>query len=248
MNKKITVIIQARMGSTRLPGKVLMNISGKTVLHHVVDRVSQCRNIDDIIIATTTLDKDDLIVKEVEKIGCKYFRGSENNVLDRYYEAATFNKSDIIIRITSDCPLIDPLIVDKIIEFYINNNYEMVTNACSDSSKRTYPRGLDTEIFSYNVLKKAKENAKESYQLEHVTPYIYENTTNIFYYKNNIDYSKYRFTLDTEEDLKLIKEIYSNLYFGENNFYLGDVIEVMENNPDLFFINNSIKQKHIREE
>lgn len=248
MNKKITVIIQARMGSTRLPGKVLMNISEKTVLHHVVDRVSQCRNIDDIIIATTTLDKDDLIVKEVEKIGCKYFRGSENNVLDRYYEAATFNKSDIIIRITSDCPLIDPLIVDKIIEFYINNNYEMVTNACSDSSKRTYPRGLDTEIFSYNVLKKAKENAKESYQLEHVTPYIYENTTNIFYYKNNIDYSKYRFTLDTEEDLKLIKEIYSNLYFGENNFYLGDVIEVMENNPDLFFINNSIKQKHIREE
>ena len=248
MNKKITVIIQARMGSTRLPGKVLMNISGKTVLYHVVDRVSQCRNIDDIIIATTTLDKDDLIVKEVEKIGCKYFRGSENNVLDRYYEAATFNKSDIIIRITSDCPLIDPLIADKIIEFYINNNYEMVTNACSDSSKRTYPRGLDTEIFSYNVLKKAKENAKESYQLEHVTPYIYENTTNIFYYKNNIDYSKYRFTLDTEEDLKLIKEIYNNLYFGENNFYLGDVIEVMENNPDLFFINNSIKQKHIREE
>lgn len=247
MKKKITVIIQARMGSTRLPGKVLMNINGKTVLHHVIDRVSQCKNIDDIIIATTNLEKDDLIVKEVEKIGCKYFRGSEDNVLDRYYEAATLNKSDIIIRITSDCPLIDPKVVDEMIEFYINNNYEMVTNACADSSKRTYPRGLDTEVFSYKVLKEAKENAKESYQLEHVTPYIYENTTKIFYYKNNIDYSKYRFTLDTKEDLKLIKEIYRNLYFGENNFYLKEVIEVMENNPDLYFINNGIKQKHIKE-
>lgn len=247
MNGKITAIIQARMGSTRLPGKVLMDIGGKTVLHHVVDRVSRCKNIDDIIIATTTLDKDDLIVKECEKIGCKYFRGSEDNVLDRYYEAATNNNSQIIIRITSDCPLIDGEVVDEMVEFYKNNNYEMVTNASPNPKERTYPRGLDTEIFSYKLLKEAKENANQSYQLEHVTPYIYENTTNIFYYKNNINYSKYRFTLDTPEDLELIKEIYKNLYLGENNFYLKDVIELMEKNPDLYFINNNIKQKHIKE-
>lgn len=247
MNNKKTVIIQARMGSTRLPGKVLMDIGGKTVLNHVVERISQCKNIDDIIIATTTLSKDDLIVKEAEKIGCKYYRGSEDNVLNRYYEAATYNRSDVIIRITSDCPLIDSKLVDEMLYFYMENNFDMVTNASPDNNNnRTYPRGLDTEIFSYNMLKKAKENATKTYQREHVTPYLYENITNIFYYKNPIDYSKYRFTLDTPEDLILIKEIYKRLYIEENNFYLEDIIKVMEKNTHLYFINNNIEQKHIR--
>lgn len=247
MDKKVIAIIQARVGSTRLPGKVLININNKTVLNHVVDRVSQCKNIDDIIIATTILDRDNSIVEEAKNIGCKYFRGSEDNVLDRYYQAATNNNSDIVVRITSDCPLIDPKIIDKMIGFYMENNYDIVTNAPPDNNQRTYPRGLDVEIFSYDKLKEAKENAKRLYQLEHVTPYMYENTTNIFYYKNNIDYSKYRFTLDTKEDLKLIKEIYNYLYFGEHNFYLDEIIQVMENNPSLYLINNNIVQKKIKE-
>lgn len=247
MDKKITAIIQARVGSTRLPGKVLINIKGKTILNHVVDRVRQSTFIDDIVIATTTLQRDDLIVDEAKKINCKYFRGSESNVLDRYYQAATTNNSDIIIRITSDCPLIDPQIIDKMIQFYLKNDYGMVTNISQNNNDRTYPRGLDAEIFSYNLLELAVKNAKEDYQLEHVTPYIYENYNNIYYYKNDIDYSKYRLTLDTEDDLKLIKEIYDRCYIDSNNFYLKEIIEVMEHNPQLYFLNNMVEQKKLKD-
>lgn len=244
---KIIAIIQARMGSTRLPGKVLINIQGKTILNHVIDRVKQSKYIDEIIIATTNANQDDLIVNEALKNNCKYFRGSEKNVLERYYQAATLNNGDIIVRITSDCPLIDPKIIDEMLRFYINNSYDVVTNASADLTKRTYPRGLDVEIFSYRLLKEAYEKADKDYQLEHVTPYIYENNNNTFYYMNNVDYSKYRWTLDTKEDLLLIEEIYARLYINEHDFYLDNIIEIMEKNPYLLLINNEIIQKNVKE-
>lgn len=245
-NKKIVVIIQARVGSTRLFGKVLKEIKGKTILAHVVERVSQSKYIDQIVIATSNLKQDDNIVKEAKKLGISYFRGSESNVLSRYYHTAIHYNADIIIRITSDCPLIDPNIIDNLIKFYLEHDYSVVTNVGIDKSNRTYPRGLDTEIFSFNLLKEAFINAKENYQLEHVTPYIYENNKDIYYYKNDVNYSKYRWTVDTKEDFELIKIIYEKLYKTENNFYLEDIIKIIENNPELIEINKDIQQKEIK--
>lgn len=242
---KIGAIVQARMGSTRLSGKVMKNLEGKTVLEHVIDRVRQSKLIDEIIIATTTHNRDDVIEAEALRCGVKAFRGSEDDVLSRYYYAAKENSLDVVIRITSDCPLIDSKVLDEVIKFYVDNNYDIVSNAGSDLSKRTYPRGLDIEVFSFKVLEKSFANAKETYQKEHVTPYIYENSICVYYYKNDIDYSKHRWTLDTDEDFKLISEIYKHLYHGEHDFYLSDIVKLFETKQELFDINAHIEQKKL---
>ena len=242
---KVVAIIQARMGSTRLSGKVMKIIKGKTVLEHVIERVKQAKLIDEIIIATTVDSRDETIYNEALRCGVKAYRGSEDDVLSRYYYSAKENGADVIIRITSDCPLIDPLIVDKIVGFYQKNNYEIVTNAGSDLSQRTYPRGLDTEVFSFVLLEEAFNKADKTYQREHVTPYIYENSISKFYYKSDVDYSKFRWTLDTKEDFELIEAIYNRLYLGKHDFYLNDIISVFEKEPELFNINAHIEQKKI---
>lgn len=243
---KVAAIIQARMGSTRLPGKVMKKLSGKTVLSHVIERVRQSNLIEEIIIATTTHDRDNIIEEEAVKCGSKVFRGSEKDVLSRYYFAAKEYKVDIIVRITSDCPLIDPYVIDKIINFYQNSQYDLVTNAGADLCKRTYPRGLDTEVFSFELLENAFLNGKEDYHREHVTPFIYENSDNVYYFKNEIDYSNHRWTLDTEEDFKLISEIYNKLYIGSHDFYLNEIIELLKEDTDLYKINAHIEQKNIK--
>ncbi|MFV0440863.1 MAG: cytidylyltransferase domain-containing protein [Lachnospirales bacterium] len=245
---KIGAIIQARVGSTRLPEKVLKNICGKSVLDHVITRVRQSKYIDEIIIATTILDRDIAIINEAEKIGVKSFCGSEDDVLSRYYLAAKENSLDVIVRITSDCPLIDSKVIDEVVKTYLDNKYDIVTNAGSDLSQRTYPRGLDTEVFSFEALENAYKNAVEKYQREHVTPYIYENAKEVFYYKNSTDYSKYRWTLDTEEDFEVISKIYENLYDDRNihNFYLMDIVKLFEEKPELYDINAHIEQKKLK--
>jgi len=242
---KIGAIIQARMGSTRLPEKVMKNLLGKTVLEHVIERVKQSKLIDEIIIATTTHDRDAVIESEALRCGAKAFRGSEDDVLSRYYYAVKDNDLDVVVRITSDCPLIDPQVLDEVIQYYVNNDYDIVSNAGSDLSKRTYPRGLDTEVFSFKVLENAFINVKETYQREHVTPYIYENSIGVYYYKNHIDYSKHRWTLDTDEDFNLISEIYKHLYHGEHDFYLSDIVKLFEAKPELFNINAHVEQKKL---
>jgi len=243
---KIGAIIQARMGSTRLPEKVMKNLQGKTVLEHVIERVKQSKLIDEIIIATTTHERDTAIESEALRCGVKAFRGSEDDVLSRYYYAAKENNLDVVVRITSDCPLIDPRIIDDIVQFYKNNNYDIVTNAGNDVENRTYPRGLDVEILSFDILENAYINASEKYQREHVTPYIYEVVQNKFYYKNQSDYSKYRWTLDTDEDFQLIKEIYKVLYKGVHDFYMDDIISLINEQPSLQLINAHIEQKKLK--
>ena len=243
---KIGAIIQARMGSTRLSGKVMKDLEGKTVLEHVIDRVKQSKMIDEIIIATTIKDRDDEIEEEALRCGVKAFKGSEDDVLSRYFYAAKENNLDVVVRITSDCPLIDTKVIDEIIQCYVKNEYDIVSNAGSDLIKRTYPRGLDTEVFSLEVLESAFNNAKEIYQREHVTPYIYEKSDNVYYYRNDVDYSKYRWTLDTDEDFKLISEVYKNLYQGKHDFYLSDIVKLFEIKPELFGINAHIEQKRIK--
>lgn len=243
---KVGAIIQARMGSTRLPGKVMMKIKGKSVLEHVIDRVSQSEKVDEIIIATTTEDCDNVIVDEALKAGVKSYRGSEDDVLSRYYFAAKENAIDVIIRITSDCPLVDPRIVDEIVNSYVKKDYDIVSNASADLTQRTFPRGLDIEVFSFELLEKAFYDANKQYHREHVTPYIYENSKKIFYYKNDIDYSMHRWTLDTKEDFELITVIYDRLYKGIHNFYFMDIIELLIKEPKIFDINAHIKQKKLK--
>jgi len=240
---RVVAIIQARLGSTRLPAKIMKDLFGKSVLAHVIERIKQIKSIDDIIIATTTLGRDDIVENEAESRGAKVFRGSEEDVLSRYFHAAQKYHVNTVVRITSDCPLIDPFISDKMINYFHENEYDLVTNAGSDLTQRTYPRGLDTEVFSIEVLEEAFNKATEGYQREHVTPYIYEKSKKIYYYKNSCDYSRFRWTLDTEEDFALIYEIYKHLYRGKHDFYFEDVIKLFDQYPDLIKINENVKQK-----
>lgn len=244
---KVVAIIQARMGSTRLTGKVLKDLYGRPVLDHVLERVRQSKGVDQVIIATTVHTNDQPIVEFCKSNDVSYFRGSEEDVLSRYYFAAKESGADIVIRITSDCPLIDPNILDELLEFYLKNDYDVVTNAGADLTKRTYPRGLDTEIFSFSILAEAYKNANERYQREHVTPYLYEKYERIYHYMNDMDYSNLRWTLDTSEDFQLISLIYEELYKGVHDFYLSEILHVFDEHPDYFEINAHVEQKKLRE-
>ena len=238
---KIGTIIQTRMGSTRLPGKVMKIIEGKTVLAHVIERVKLSEMLDKIIIATTTRSRDDVIEDEALKNGVLVSRGSENDVLGRYYHAAVENDLDVIVRITSDCPLIDPNIVDNLIGWYIEYEGDVVGTA--GIWKSTYPAGLDLSVVSFKKLEEAYFRATKEYQREHVMPYIYENSKKISIIKNPVDYSNQRWTIDTEEDLELIEAIYFRLYKGKHDFFLKEIIDLMNREPELYKINAHIVQK-----
>lgn len=243
---KVVCIVQARVGSTRLPGKVLKNICGKTVLEHCINRLKRVKYINEIIVATTTLDKDDAIVKECKILGVKCFRGSEEDVLSRYYYAAKENYADAVVRITSDCPLVDSVVTENIIKYYIENaeDYDYVSNTID----RTYPRGLDTEVFSFNALEKSFKEAKSERDREHVTPYIWDNKDifNIYQYKNNNDNSELRWTLDTEEDFKVISFIFEN--FKSNSYFgMKEIINLLKKNPEIIEINKCIEQKKLND-
>lgn len=247
-DKKIVAIIQARMGSTRLPGKVLYNLCGKPVLLHVIERIRRSKNVTDIIVVTSTDKANDEIRELCLKESVFVYSGSENDVLDRFYQAAKtigLNNTDLIVRITADCPLIDYNVIDKVISKYVSGKYDIVSNAGSDMTYRTFPRGLDVEVFSFGMLEKAFSNAKKTYQKEHVTPYIYENSNSAYYYMNDIDYSRYRWTLDTEEDWALISSIYDRLYLGEHNFGLEQILDLLRKEPELHDINKHIEQKKL---
>ena len=235
------------MGSTRLSGKVLKQIKGNTILGHVVERLQQSKYADSIIIATTNSPSDVRIEEEAKRLNTAVFRGSEDNVLSRYYYAAKQNELDIVIRVTSDCPLIDPLVLDEMIKLYLDKKYEVVTNVGMELEDRTFPRGLDAEIFSFSMLEEAFKSATEQYQKEHVTPYIYEHFKNTYYYKNNTDYSNHRWTVDTQEDFELISAIYNYLYEGTHDFYLNDIVKLFEVHPELYAINAEIEQKQIKD-
>ncbi len=236
------VVIQARMGSTRLSGKVMKLLCGKTVLAHDVERVRLARNIEGVVIATTIHERDDVIVEEAARLGVGVFRGSEDDVLGRYYHAACEQRADTIIRITSDCPLIDPFILDDVIAYYEKNQFAIVTNAGPDVGLRTFPRGLDVEVFSFVALEEAHQKAELGDQREHVTPYIYEHM-DCGYVTNAEDYSKYRWTLDTEEDYALMLAIYQKLYHGKHDFFYKDVLQLMKEFPELADINKHVEQK-----
>ncbi|MAG02899.1 acylneuraminate cytidylyltransferase [Candidatus Pacearchaeota archaeon] len=242
---KIVCIIQARVGSTRLPKKILLKVQEKEILIHVLERVLRSKMIDEIIVATTTNPNDEQIVKllhEHPHSKIKISRGSEEDVLDRYYQAAKDTGADIIVRITSDCPLIDWDLIDQIIVEFQKGEYDYISNVLD---KRTYPRGLDVECFSFEVLDKMQKICKEKREREHVTTYIRENRA-MFRTKNieqDVDLSNLRWTLDEADDLKLITIIYNKLYQNKFDFNTEDIISLINKEPELAYINKHVEQK-----
>jgi spore coat polysaccharide biosynthesis protein SpsF len=234
----IIAVIQARISSTRLPGKVLKKIEGKTVLEHVINRVKVVKNLDDVIVATTVKKEDLEIVKLCANLGISVFCGSEDDVLDRYYQAARLFKAKHIIRITSDCPLIDFKVIEGVVDLYFRENANYATNTIPE----TFPDGEDVEVFSFKALKIAWENAELSSEREHITPYIRNNPSifKIVNLKSNINLSNKRWTIDESEDFKFIKIIYKNLYPKDSLFGMETILNYLRNNPEVEKINKNI--------
>lgn len=247
---KTIAIIQARMGSTRLQGKVMKKLCDKTVLAHVVNRVKACERVDEVVVATTKSFDDNCIIEEAENLKVRWFRGSEINVLERYYLTARKFQAEAIMRITSDCPLLDVKILNDLLSYFQEENkMGLPIDYLSNTLRRSFPRGLDAEIFTYNSLDIAYNNATKDYEKEHVTPYIYEHPEIFSLHNLSFDYdlSNHRWTLDTPEDYKLIKIIYDNLYSQNPLFGMDNILDYLEKNPELNKINAHIKQKKMGE-
>ena len=237
---RVVAIVQARVGSTRLPGKVLKDLEGETVLSRVVGRLRRASQIHELLVATTDLPEDDAIVAECRKCSVQVSRGDRDDVLDRYYRAAQLAKAEVVVRITSDCPLIDPEITDKTIAAFLKSQPDYASNAL----ERTYPRGLDTEAMSFKTLSRAWQEARQPYEREHVTPYIYEHPAEfaVLRVTGDEDYSAHRWTLDTPEDLQFVRSMYAKLK-EKPDFSWRDVLELVVREPELSEVNRSVMQK-----
>jgi spore coat polysaccharide biosynthesis protein SpsF len=240
----VVAVVQARMGSTRLPGKVLKSLGGESVLARVVRRLRRSTLISEVVIATSASPGDVAVVREADRIGARCFRGSECDVLDRFYQASRMFHADVVVRITSDCPLIDAEVTDKVIRAFIKDQPDYASNAL----ERTYPRGLDTEVMSADALARAWRQAKELHEREHVTPYLYEHPElfKIVSVRIDADYSACRWTLDTPEDLEFIRAVYA--HFNKcDDFSWRDVLALLEREPELSELNAQVRQKALRE-
>lgn len=232
---KIAAIIQARMGSTRLPGKVMMKVDEKdSVLSHMVKQLQHSKLLDKIVIATTNLPQDHIVANYVNDLGIDYFRGNSIDVLDRYYQCAKKFSFSTIVRVTADNPLIDPTIVDKIIEKFYSASYDFVSNCLL----RTFPYGTEVEIFSFETLEKAWLNAKTPSEREHVTPFMQNpEIFSIGSLEHSPNISHLRWTVDRKEDLELVRIIVSRI--NKKPILMTDIIELMQNEPELANINRN---------
>jgi spore coat polysaccharide biosynthesis protein SpsF len=240
---KTVIIVQARMTSTRLPGKVLKKVLDKPLLEYQIERLKRVKFADEIVIATTINSTDLPIIELCDRLSIPYFRGSEEDVLARYYQAAKEHHADVVVRVTSDCPLIDPQVIDRVIQFYLDNQsqYDYVSNCL----EKTYPRGMDTEVFSFLALDQAFVEATAQPEREHVTPFIYiqperYRLAEVVYSENQ---SSHRWTVDTADDFELIKRIIEGLYPQNQKFTLEDCLDLLKRYPDWLLINTHVEQK-----
>ena len=241
---KTAAVIQARMGSERLPGKVLMDIAGKPMIDRVVERVQRCESIDGVIVATTTNAKDDQLADHCRSLGVKVIRGSEEDVLSRYALAAEKFHCQTVVRITSDCPLLDPKIVDQVV-YEVSEN-PGVQYACNFFPQRLFPRGLDAEAIRAQLLQQINKEATDSRHREHVTLKIYEHASrfNIASVSNRLDHSHLRWTVDTEADLRLVRKIFE--HFARQDivdFGYPEIMRVLTQNWHWCEINRKVLQK-----
>jgi spore coat polysaccharide biosynthesis protein SpsF len=240
---KVIAIIQARMNSTRLPGKILKKVLNKPLLEHQIDRIRRSRHIQEIVIATTTNDVDECILDVCRELGLAYYRGSEHDVLSRYEGAAAAFGAEVIVRLTSDCPVIDPDTIDRVVAYYLQHHTQV--DYVSNFLNRTYPRGMDTEVFSASALHTAHLEATQPHEREHVTPFLYANPNRfrLSSIQHPCNESHHRWTVDTPEDLDLITQIIEALYPTNPNFSLDDILTLMRQRPELQEINAFISQK-----
>ncbi len=226
------------MTSTRLPGKVLLNLGGKPVVQQVFNQISKTKLINEIVLATSIDKSDDLLEEWAKSSNNLFFRGSLDNVLERYYSAAKEFSADIVVRITADCPLIDPIIIDSVIELFNKGKYDY----CSNTITPTFPDGLDVEVFKFTALEKAHKNATLLSEMEHVTPYIKNNPGlyKIGQFFSKTDYSSLRWTIDNKEDYEFLEQIFDKL--SQENKYISwnSVIRFLKNNENLLKINSHI--------
>lgn len=242
---KIIAIAQGRSGSQRLPRKILMPVEGEPMMARVIERLRRARSLSEVVVATTT-DSDDDAVEELSATrGWNCFRGSHHDVLDRYYQAAKKYQADVVVRITCDCPLIEPEVVDRVVNAFVAQmpKVDYVSNVLEP---RTYPRGLDTEVFSFAALERSWREGKLPLHREHVTPYIYQNPQlfRMQAVRHERDYSGHRWTVDTVEDMELVRRIYG--HFGHDRFGWLEVLELLDQHPDWVAINRAIEQKKLQ--
>ncbi len=263
MKPKIVAIIQGRMSSSRLPGKILADIAGQPMLTRVFIRTSRARTLSDVLFATTTDASDDPVADYCDLSGIPCTRGSLYDVLDRYYQTAKQAKADIVVRITADCPVIDPDLIDNVVNTLLEGEYDFVCNRLPPPWTRTYPIGLDVEVCTFKALAKAWKDAKEPQHREHAMPYFYEgvgltsiNRTlqtgtsprgyNIALLHHPTDFGDYRWTVDTAEDLEFMRQVYAR-FNGRDDFSWKEVLNLVHDEPDLMKINAGVQHKTLKD-
>ncbi|MBR6088809.1 MAG: glycosyltransferase family protein [Anaerolineaceae bacterium] len=244
---KNVLIIQARMQSSRLPGKVLLPLREKPMLDWVVSRASGSAVIDTCMVATTDDSADDPIENYCSAHHVPVYRGSQYDVLDRYYHAAKNAEADTIIRVTADCPLIDPSLIDQLYHFYVREQADFAANRLPPPWHRTYPIGLDAEIVSMKMLERAWKEAEEKFEREHVMPWFYdtEGRCKTAIMDNDVDYGSHRWTVDTPEDYQMMQALFEQLPDPLHNSWL-DVLDIIKKHPELELINAQSKAKNVK--
>ena len=270
MKQKVIAVIQGRMSSSRLPGKILADIAGQPMLQRVFIRTSRSATVTETIFATTTDPSDDPVAEYCNFSGIPFTRGSLFDVLDRYYQAAQGAKADVVVRITADCPVIDPALIDDVVKTVISEqpsvNSEQFDFACNrlpPPFQRTYPIGLDVEVCTFAALEKAWSESTETFHREHVMSYLYEGVKlitdnrslqtgvsprgfNIALLHHTTDFGDYRWTVDTPEDLEFMRQIYSR-FDGRDDFTWKEVLDLVHNEPKLMEINAGVQHKTLKD-
>lgn len=270
MTERVVAIIQGRMSSSRLPGKILADIAGQPMLQRVFIRASRAATVTETIFATTTDPSDDPVAEYCEFSGIPFTRGSLYDVLDRYYQTAKQAKADVVVRITADCPVIDPALIDSVVNTAISEQssvngkpFDFVCNRLPPPYHRTYPIGLDIEACTFKVLEEAWKQAKAPQHREHVMPYFYEGVElitdnrllqtgisprgyNIALLHHTTDFGDYRWTVDTPEDLEFMRQVYSR-FDGRDDFSWKEVLDLVHNEPKLMDINARVQHKTLKD-
>jgi spore coat polysaccharide biosynthesis protein SpsF len=274
MTPRVVAIIQGRMTSSRLPGKILADIAGQPMLARVFMRTSRAVTVTETIFATTTDASDDPVAEYCDWSGIPVRRGSLYDVLDRYYQSAKEAKADVVVRITADCPVIDPELIDDVVNAVISGQFDFAANRLPPPWGRTYPIGLDTEVCTFAALERAWEEAKEPQHREHVMPFFYEGVQfeskvksrksdlrhstfdfeqgvsprgfNIALLHHTTDFGDYRWTVDTAEDLEFMRQVYSH-FDGRDDFSWKDVLDLVHNEPDLMKINAGVRHNTLND-
>lgn len=244
----VVAIVQARVSSSRLPGKVLADILGQPMLVRVVERARMAVLLDEVVVATTTEAEDDSIEALCRERGYACTRGSNVDVLDRVYQAARQHGAEVVVRLTGDCPLIDPGIIDQTVGAFLRSDVDFAANRLPPPWKRTYPIGLDTEVCSFGALERAWKEADQPHEREHVMPFLYEvpGRFRVLLVECERDYSHYRWTVDAPEDLELVRQIYARMG-GRDDFSWREVLQLFEREPALAAINTQVAHKTYRD-